>query len=297
MPPNIDDVIDEARKTDEFLLDMQRLHRRRIRNAIRKSETKIVNLMKQLETNEAGRIDGIKVNLKQAQKIQKDAIKVFATEYNAVAADLVEDFDEIDKFIRGSFRNLDESIQFTGIDNTMINTLKEQALEDYEQFGLQAQRRIATATYDSVIGGADFGDLVDTMRGIMRGHEDIRGVPMTVHAETHAFDSVMNHHNRVNLKKAEDLGINHYLYVGDIIKTTRRFCAVRAGKVYTRGQIESWNRLDWAGKRGPAFEFRGGWRCRHHWRPVRPEWMEDEDGEAVKQIEMQDFNLERSEGT
>ena len=274
MPPTRDDVISVARESDAFLEDMRRLHRSRIRNAIKKGQKKLIAAVRKLDTDSSGNLVSTRVNIKLAEKVQRDAIGFFAEEYGVTVADLVDDFDEIADFIQRSWGDLDEAVSFTGIDKDIIDTLKDNALADYEQFGLQAQRRLANEMYSQVVGGGSFDTLLTTVTGIFEGHVDARGVPMAVHAQTHAFDSIMNFHNQVNLKKAEDLDIGDYLYVGDIIKTSRRFCRVRAGKVYTRAQIESWNRLEWQGKRGPAFEFRGGWNCRHHWRPVRKEWLD-----------------------
>ncbi len=290
MPPTIDELLGVAEETDEFLEDMRTLHRRRVRNAISKTQKRIIASTRDLETDSSGRLVAKRVNLKLAEKVQRDAVGIFNAEYGTTISDLVGDFDEISGFIQNSWSDLGETVNFTGIDKDIIDSLKDNALADYEQFGLQAQRRVANTMYDQIIGGAPYSDLLTTFEGIFEGHTDVRGVPMAVHAQTHAFDSIMNFHNQVNLKKADDLGINHYLYMGDIIKTSRRFCRVRAGKLYSRAQIDSWNRLEWQGKRGPAFEFRGGWNCRHHWQPTRPEWVEG------KETEVQDFFKEEAEG-
>ena len=97
----------------------------------------------------------------------------------------------------------------------------------------------------------------------------------------------MNFHQEVQLFKAEDAGMDSFLYIGDIIATTRDFCRRRVGRVYTKAQIESWN-FPWAGKSGPALTHRGGYNCRHHWQPVRKEWLGDK-----KRLDVADWNLEQ----
>ncbi len=49
------------------------------------------------------------------------------------------------------------------------------------------------------------------------------------------------------------------------------------GKVFTLEQIQQLNQLNWQGKSGDLFTSRGGFNCRHHWQPVKPEWLDDED--------------------
>ena len=118
------------------------------------------------------------------------------------------------------------------------------------------------------------------------GHNDVRGRSMTMYAKGFAQDAIMNFHNQVNVKKGEDLGMTHFLYNGDLISASRPFCITRAGKTYSKQQILSWDKLSWKGKAGPAMSERGGYNCRHHWRPVRPEWIKDEDGEPISREEM-----------
>jgi hypothetical protein len=204
---------------------------------------------------------------------------------------MISNFDDINKFIVRSWKDLGETAKYTGIDRTMMEVLRTTSYDQFLVFGEDAVNRIAQGMYDSVIAGEKFSELVKTVRGVMVGHVDRAGRPMAQYARQAAFDTTMNYHNEVNLQKANDLGFNHYLYVGDIIKTTRPFCETRAGGVYTRGQITSWNRFNWQGKSGPAMTNRGGYNCRHHWRPVKPEWIPE------GRIEVQSFNLENQQGT
>jgi len=65
---------------------------------------------------------------------------------------------------------------------------------------------------------------------------------------------------------ADDLKLNYAIYSGTEIKTTRDFCEDRVNNIYTRDEINKWNRLEWKGKRkGVAVEVQcGGYNCRHH---------------------------------
>lgn len=79
-------------------------------------------------------------------------------------------------------------------------------------------------------------------------------------------------------KKADDLGLNLYLYVGPEDAVTRKFCqqvldgspegvSSRKVPIYSREEIDSMDN----GQGLPVFPYRGGYRCRHQWTPVSAE--------------------------
>jgi len=279
--PNIIDVIDAAAENDDFLEDMIVLHQGRLLVAIEDLENNITNTLSTLQTTPGGRLMGPKVNLKQAQHLHKQLVKEFESQFNIEVSSILGDFSEISNQIQRSYRSLGEAAKFTNVDKVMMDTLRDQTFEQYVQFGEMARDDIANAMYSHVVGGAKFSTLLNTVKGVLTGHKDARGRPMTQYAKQYANDSIMNYHNQVNTRKGEELGLKHFLYYGDIILTSRQFCITRVGKVYTKRQIGVWDRMPWAGKSGPAFENRGGYNCRHHWRPVKKEWVLDEDGEEI----------------
>jgi len=82
-------------------------------------------------------------------------------------------------------------------------------------------------------------------------------------------DSVMTF-NREYLKTvSEDLDIQYYVYSGTIIRDSRPFCVARAGRSYTKEQVQSWGKLgSWQGKipgtnEKTIFTYCGGYNCRH----------------------------------
>lgn len=285
---DINDIQAASEATSQFLGRAQASHRKMISRSIKKLERDMLCTIKGLQTApRGGKLKGLKVNLKQTQQIHKDLINIVDKQYNTVARKIVNDFDGISKHIEKSYRSLGEAAKFTGIDQKMMDVLKNDTYEQFKEFGTAAQDRMSRAMYDNVIAKGNFADLAATIGGILSPHKNVAGKSMALYADQYAFDSVMNFHNKVNISKAEDLGMEHFLYVGDIMATTRSFCSRRAGGVYTREQIESWTH-NWTGKAGPAMTYRGGYRCRHHWRPIRPEWMGGRD-----RVDIGDWNLEQ----
>ena len=282
----INEFIEGAASDTKFLASLASNHEARLLGSIQTLRENIIGMVNKLDSSSAGKLEGVKVNLKQAQKIHKQMVGQFEKDYNKKVNKMLGDFSQVDKVITRRYKALNESIEFTGIDKVMTDSLKLSTYGRYVQFGEQARNSIASAMYNSVAGGAKMSTLVNTIKGILTGHKDAKGRPMTMYAKGFAQDAIMNYHNQVNTKKGEDAGMTHFLYYGDIIGTSRQFCITRVGKVYNKRQILAWDGLDWQGKAGPAFSERGGYNCRHHWRPVRKEWLQNEDKEEISRNEI-----------
>ena len=77
-------------------------------------------------------------------------------------------------------------------------------------------------------------------------------------------DLFINHDRAVGLVYANELGLNHAVYSGTIVKDSRPFCVSRNNHIYTRAEIESWQSREWAGKaKGSVLIHLGGYKCRH----------------------------------
>jgi hypothetical protein len=92
-----------------------------------------------------------------------------------------------------------------------------------------------------------------------------------------ATDSMNQFSSNYMQMVAADLDMDNYLYAGTVISDSRPFCASRAGKYFTRKEVESWGNLStWDGKvpgtnSSNIFTYRGGYNCRHYLIPVPEE--------------------------
>ena len=86
-------------------------------------------------------------------------------------------------------------------------------------------------------------------------------------------DAVIGYSRAVISESAEQRGYEYYQYIGPDDSANRPFCDRHVDKVYTREEIDA---LD-NGQIANAMLTGGGYRCRHHWRPVRPEWFDKEE--------------------
>ena len=273
---DIKTIIDVAEKKDIFLNNMIDDHQRRLYNSIRELENKMVGMVSEFRTSE-GNLMGPRVNMKQAQKVHSRLTSLFDETYGVEVRSVVAGLDDAADFIQRSFSELGVAANFTSVDKGMIDALKRSTFGTFNQFGAQARERMIDAMYGAVVGQSSFSALVNEFRGAMSGAVDVRGRPMSTYASLYANDAVMNFHNSVNMKKAADVGINNFLYYGNIMSTSRDFCIARVGKVYTKEDIDSWNGMPWRGKSGPPFTNRGGYNCRHSWVAVKPSWISDPD--------------------
>jgi hypothetical protein len=269
---NEKDIQRAAEYDFNFISRKQKKHVKMVENSVKKLQDNIMTMMSDLPKKN-GNLIGLKTSIKQAQKIHKDINKIFETEWSASTRKVIDDFQDASKMIEKSFSIVGESVTFTGLDKTSMKILGDGMWQDYLNVGTQKRDMVVQAMYDQIIAGGPYSNLINTIQAALQGSLSPAGRPLAQYARLFARDGIMNFSNQVTLKKAEEIGIKHFLYVGNIIATSRKFCKTRAGKVYTKKQIDGW-KFKWSGKSGPAYTHRGGYNCRHHWRPVRPEWLE-----------------------
>lgn len=102
----------------------------------------------------------------------------------------------------------------------------------------------------------DFDALVESREGAL-----------TYKARTELNTALAALNRTVTLKKADDLNIEYFEYVGPDDKKTRDFCRERVGRVFSRSEIDSWDNDQGL----PANVYLGGYNCRHQLVAVRDE--------------------------
>lgn len=91
------------------------------------------------------------------------------------------------------------------------------------------------------------------------------------YAETHARTSISAYDREYRKELADNAGLDHFLYAGNLQANSRRFCIAHVDGVYTREQISKMQN----GQLEPVSTFCGGYNCRHSWVPVDPSWSDD----------------------
>lgn len=120
---------------------------------------------------------------------------------------------------------------------------------------------------------ANFGSEAASKRAIEELHKvyaaDKLGNNMRRYATVYAQDSIMQFNAQAVVAHGKQAGVKKWRYYGDVIRDSRPFCAEHAGKTFTTDEIYALWESDWKGKAaGDPFIVRGGYNCRHHFRPV-----------------------------
>ena len=118
---------------------------------------------------------------------------------------------------------------------------------------------------------AQVTEAVDRLHAIYA--RDRSGRNLRRYASQMAHDSLMQFDGAYTKTLADEAGLEHFYYYGSIIRDSREHCVRYAGKTKTE---EEWRKIwvqSWGGKaQGDIFVVRGGYRCRHHFMAVKPEW-------------------------
>lgn len=238
--------------------------------SIKKLEKKILNLYQsEYPQGKAA------FKLNQATKIHKNLIGLMETEYNVAMKAITDNYSKVIGAVQTEFAALDLPFGFTKVDNKLFSELQATVYNSFKQLGNKALNDLSQSLYDGVALGSDFGTLVSEMSAALVGLQTVTGVSLTTQAGRYAHDSLMNYYSTVQRRKAKEAKLDHYLYMGNIQFNTRPFCAARAGLVFTEFQIDSWNQLSWRGQSCDVWTCRGGFRCRHSFHAVDPEWIEE----------------------
>ncbi len=97
--------------------------------------------------------------------------------------------------------------------------------------------------------------------------ERVSGVHTTF-ARTQAQAAVGGLNQAYREETAQRAGLSFYHYYGSVQNNTRPFCRIHIGYVFPKARIEQMRN----GMLEPVLIFKGGFRCRHAWLPVNPQW-------------------------
>jgi hypothetical protein len=119
----------------------------------------------------------------------------------------------------------------------------------------------------SIVTGRGVTDFQRGLRNLILGTSDNNGVLRAWWAQ-YANDAYNQAHEIVNTNMAAELDLTYFIYQGDLIPTSRKFCIERAGKVFSKQEALTWKNdpdlIDpkTAASYNPFIE-RGRYNCRH----------------------------------
>ena len=132
---------------------------------------------------------------------------------------------------------------------------------------VDARERLRQYVVQSIVTKRSLNEFQRGFRDLVEGRPDVDGV-LQAYWRQHAYDTYNQAQEVVNLSMADELELQHFIYQGSIIPTSRAFCVKKAGKVFTRSEALKWkNDPDLIDKKTAAsynpFIERGRYNCRH----------------------------------
>ena len=270
-------------------------------------EKRLVDILQSLENKIAGIIsksptqNGVLFDLAWAIDARKDIQSAINDTYLSEVNDII---DEYTQAAESAGLMLKEYGDFVGVSKQVIRALKRQSFQGFEDIAGTFLNELATEVYQNTISGRRVEDSIQAIRQKINGvyaqsdqvevqrlvniansggaaaEEAIKqlhsiyaadklGNNMRRYSSQMVHDSLMQFDASVVTNVGKESGADAWKYYGSNINDTRDWCRRHAGKTYTEDEIRELWTQDWAGKAaGDPFIVRGGYNCRHHWRPV-----------------------------
>jgi hypothetical protein len=271
------------------------LHEKRMIDALAVLEDRIAKLAASAPLQ-----DGKLFDLEWAIAARRDILKVMTEEYLNTANRNVSDYKQA---AESATKMISRYTDFVGLSPEVIGSLQRVSFQGFEDIagtflnelsGEIYQNTLTGRTIDESIkairqkingvyaqsdqaevaklvnianaGGADADEAIKKLHSVYAA--DKLGNNMRRYATQMVHDSLMQFDASVNVTAGKETGAEHWKYYGSTVQDSREFCREHAGKVYTENEIDEIWKGNWSGKAaGNPFIVRGGYNCRHHWRP------------------------------
>ena len=246
-----------AADTDHFNI-VDRLadrHEERLASALVTLENRVVDLMASAPLK-----DGELFDLEWALNARTELRQAISEEYLTQVDSVIRDYGQV---ADSAVDMLDNYGDFVDLDRSVVNQLQQMTFQGMEDLGLEYLDVLAKQVYESTLTGATFAQSVSAVQAVV-GTEMARYVKQQIHDSLTQFDAA------INAKIALDSGAEKFIYLGSNDEVTRGFCQRHVDKVYTIDEMKEIWQGEWAGKSGSnPFINKGGYNCRHRWRPVK----------------------------
>ena len=136
----------------------------------------------------------------------------------------------------------------------------------------QVRQELLSYVINNLTGDTSFLDFQLGFRNLVKGNRRVKGLATTGrlqrYFDQYAYDTFNQMDAVANNQIATNLQLEHFIYEGSLIKTSRKFCEKRAGKAFTVKETKKWkddpDLIDKKTKAAyrPLID-RGRYRCRH----------------------------------
>ena len=272
-------------------------HQERIAAALQELEERVAELMASAPLR-----DGELFDLEWALSARPELRKLIDDIYLAEVQASIAQYKNVSASALSMLKTYGD---FTNVDASVINQLQRLSFQGFEAIAAEYLDVLATEIYQSTLTGRAFSESVKNLRqsinGIYIGSDSLEakklvdiaangtkaqqaaaveklqtlygrdrtGRNLRRYSVQMMQDSLMQFDASINTAIGKESGAEKWKYYGSLVRDSREFCEKRAGKVFTNEEIAQQWSGSWAGKApGDPFIVRGGYNCRHHWRPV-----------------------------
>lgn len=131
----------------------------------------------------------------------------------------------------------------------------------------KAQNDFVKAVNKIVAGNADVNKLQNDIKELIIGNKEQSG-SLERYYRTTSQDIIMHIDRNNSLIYADELDLDHFIYGGGLINTSRSFCIDKNRKIFTRSQADKWKdsafiKKMYGGNPYDPIKDMGGYGCRH----------------------------------
>lgn len=272
-------------------------HERRLLSVLQILEQRLSAYMDSAPTKQGELYD-----LAWSIKARADIAQIMRETYLTEVDQFVREYDQVIDSLDDLYAEFNE---FVGVDKNVIAQLKNISFQGFQDIASTFTDELANELYQNTLSGRPISDSVRNIRQKINGiymqsdkaeinrlvaiakkggaeadqaiealHKeyaaDRTGNNMRRYARQMVHDSIMQFDASVNIAAAMRLGAKKFKYYGSIVEDSRDWCVRHTDQTYDIDEIrEMWAENEWTGKApGDPFIVRGGYNCRHHWRPV-----------------------------
>jgi hypothetical protein len=297
-------------------------HQQLLADTLQKLEQEVVNIVSTLPIQDGALFNtrlAIEIIPKLQQAIEQlylKKVQTFINDYDKIAATIVATYGKLP--IPNEFKQITEAdlvtiqqlkkiafSQFQNLGTEFSNTLAQEVYQSslvgkpfgdvvqtirdkisgiYQQADNKKREELVTFIQEQKAQGnmssPDVQTAVDELK--QNYGSTVTGDNLYSYSSQIVQDALMGFDGQFAKYRADEAGLTSFLYYGSLMKDSRDFCRLHAGKVYTTDEINQiWANDSAQGRdQGSPFIVRGGYNCRHSWQPVDPSWI-DESGNST----------------
>ena len=275
-------------------------HQKRIADALIELERQVARLMATAPLR-----DGALFDLEWAVSARTELRRLLDAEFLTEVQEAIKDYRKVANSTLTMLRKYGD---FTQVDASVINQLQRLSFQGFEAIANEYLDILATEVYQNTLTGRALSESIENLRGSINGiykqsdsveanrlvalaangtekqkadavlklqtlyGRDRLGRNLKRYSAQMLQDSLMQFSASINTAIGKENGATRWKYYGSNIEDTREFCRKRSGKIFTIDEIvKEWSGT-WKGKApGDPFIVRGGYNCRHHFRPIYEE--------------------------